>query len=69
MRLKPGRIGEIQAYLIQGTNHVCHESPSLACRGGRDYQLEIWSRLGIIDGPTDEDLERAIRESGQGKGG
>ena len=51
----PQRVGEIQEYLIQGTNHVCHTTDKI-CRGARDYQLTIFHRMGIILEPTDEAL-------------
>lgn len=42
------------------SSQVCHH-PRLSgkkethlCRGARDYQLEIFHRLGIISEPTDE---------------
>lgn len=61
--LRPGRLGEIQAYLIEGRTHLCHSPPrdKFACRGGRDYQLTIWYRLGIIAEPTDDALEESYR--------
>lgn len=58
------RMTEIETYLINGTNHMCHsdESNKTICRGGRNYQLEMWTRLGIISEPTDAALESAIKE-------
>ncbi len=55
------RLGSIQQYLINGTNHICHTTDKI-CRGGRDFQLEIWSRLGIIEIPTDEALYKKNEE-------
>jgi hypothetical protein len=64
--LAPGRLDQIKAYLIRGTPHRCH-GPALAgkrtkihCRGGRDFQLMIWARLGIIPEPTDAALAEAM---------
>jgi hypothetical protein len=41
-------------------SQICHH-PLLSgkkethiCRGARDFQLEIFYRLGVIDSPTDE---------------
>jgi hypothetical protein len=67
MHLSPGRLGEIQGSLLEGNSHVCHHSPGgrkLACRGGRDYQVTIWHRLGWIDDATDEALAAAMRREG-----
>lgn len=61
--LRPGRLAEIQAYLIRGTNHVCHTDDRRACRGGRDYQLTIWHRMGMIPAPTDAALDAAMAEA------
>lgn len=75
--LKPGRVEQIKAYLINGTSHICHagghvrgsrgKGPRLACRGGRDWQLQIWHGMGILDAPTDEALEAKYREVMDGK--
>ena len=66
VELRPGRLDEIRAYLLTGTTHYCHQpamtgsDKEIACRGGRDYQLTIWSRMGIIAGPTDAALAAAM---------
>jgi hypothetical protein len=68
--LRPGRLDEIQAYLVKGTPHVCHTPASgtprgsagdYHCRGGRDWQLTMWYRMGLISAATDEALEEAMR--------
>ena len=62
MRLRPGRLAEIQKCLINGTSHRCHtpKRGKRACRGGRDFQLMVWSRMGVIADATDEALEAAM---------
>lgn len=70
----PQRLAEIQAYLLQGNTHLCHSPDQAepashkrnthACRGGRDWQLQIWHRLGFLDQPTDEALDLAMRQMG-----
>lgn len=68
--LRPGRLAEIQAYLIQGQAHLCHSGPVAGrsadriCRGSRNYQLMIWHRLGILPEPTDEALAAEMRRVG-----
>lgn len=61
--LRPQRLAEIQMYLLNGTNHLCHSARGkkggqrkVACRGGREFQLTIWHRLGMISEPTEEAL-------------
>lgn len=67
--LAPGRLEEIKGYLIAGRAHVCH-SPGpaahrrLVCRGGRDFQLLMWHRMGIIAAPTDGALRVAMAAAG-----
>jgi len=58
---------EIQAYLLNGTNHLCHSDQSnrTVCVGGRNYQLEIWHRMGMISAPTNEALREAMKSAGQ----
>jgi hypothetical protein len=59
--LAPGRMAEILGYLVRGITHLCHTGGNKwACRGGRDYQLQTWYRLGLIADPTDESLARAM---------
>jgi hypothetical protein len=70
--LRPGRHAEIQAYLARGTPHVCHTpadgqprgtADDYSCRGGRDFQLTLWYRMGLISAPTDAALEAAMKAS------
>ncbi len=67
-QIRPQALAEIQDYLIRGTTHRCHEADDhrnkMACRGGRDFQLMIWARMGILPEPTDEALEKMMLEKG-----
>lgn len=69
-QLAPGRLVEIQEYLMHGTPHICHtpqiqgSKMEFACRGGRDFQLQIWHRMGIISAPTDQALADEMRKRG-----
>ena len=64
--LSPGRLDAIRAYLIEATPHECHypqthgQNKHIVCRGGRDYQLMIWHRMGLIAAPTDEALHEKM---------
>ena len=67
MYLRPGRLAEIQTYLLKGTVHVCHHGlgskrKKVACRGGRNFQLQCWHRMGFIADATDEALATARAE-------
>lgn len=71
VELCQGRMSEIRSYLIMGKTHICHHAqlkgtrgPDKACRGGRDFQLMIWSRFRMIAEPTDEALEAAMNALG-----
>ncbi len=66
IKLGAKKMSEIIEYLIQGVNHFCHsdETHHTICRGGRDYQLEIWHRQSIIKEPTDDALCEAMIGSG-----
>lgn len=41
-------------------HHICHhqtlnnKSATHLCRGARDFQLQIFHRLGLLEEPTDE---------------
>lgn len=68
--LRPGRLDEIKGYLAQGVPHVCHHAhvtgcgEERTCRGGRDYQLGLWHRMGMIDAATDEALAAKMQALG-----
>ena len=65
IQLAPGRREEIQRHCINGLNQLCHhENDHMICRGGRDFTLQIWFRLGLIAAATDAALEQAMREKG-----
>lgn len=72
----PERLAEIQTYLITGKTHLCHHADieqadkaarkrvKMACRGARDWQLQIWHRMGILPEPTDAALAAAMAARG-----
>lgn len=60
--ISPERLVEIQKYLIKGTNHICHTTNKI-CRGGRDYQLQIFHRMGLIKDPTDKSLYKELKKT------
>lgn len=56
------RMNEIYGYLANGTNHMCHStSDETVCRGGRNFQLQILHRMGLITEPTDNALNEAMK--------
>lgn len=57
IHLAAGRREEIQVNLLRGINQICHHGNSSICRGGRDFQLQVFHRMGIIDAPTDAALQ------------
>lgn len=64
--LHPEKMAEIMSYLIEGVNHLCHSdySSETVCRGGRNWQLNIFYRLGVIEQPTDECLAQSMIDVG-----
>lgn len=65
IELAPTRRVEIQEYLLRGVNQLCHHDENrTVCRGGRDYQLQCWHRIGLLAEPTDEALREAMRAAG-----
>jgi len=67
IELREGRREEIKQNLLKGINQVCHHGNKSICRGGRDYQLVMFHRLGYIEAPTDEALAKKIEEATRGK--
>ena len=70
VELAPGRLDKIKTYLLRGTAHRCHHPEAegcrkiVICRGGRDWQLQAWHRMGLIVAPTDEALTARMVELG-----
>ena len=65
----PRLVSEIQRRILTEASQICHhpviysQPETHLCRGARDFQLEMFYRLGVIDAPTDEAWEskRSIR--------
>jgi hypothetical protein len=59
----PQLASEIQTRLLEASQ-VCHAPREFGnpeyqvCRGARNWQLQIWHRLGVLDEPTDKDWDR-----------
>lgn len=66
LKLGKDKMFEIYQYLFEGTNHLCHSDRSGAtiCWGGRQWQLDVWSKMGIIEEPTNEALAIAMEKAG-----
>ncbi|WP_157198337.1 MULTISPECIES: hypothetical protein [Methylomonas] len=50
---------------VTAASQICHhprlhgKEETHLCRGARDFQLQIFHRLGVIDEPTDQAWDRA----------
>lgn len=57
-------VGKIQQQCLMEASQICHhqrrrgEEERRLCRGARDYQLQIFHRLGMLAEPTDKEWER-----------
>lgn len=59
--LGDGRREEIKQNLLNGINQLCHhDNNKTICRGGRNFQLQIFHRMNLIPEPTDEALAKEI---------
>lgn len=45
-------------------SQICHSTDSTLCRGARDYQLQIFYRMGFLAAPTDEEWAKKRKELG-----
>lgn len=65
IRLEPERFAEYYQKLIQfESQHLCHSVDNKAiCRGGRNLQLKLLHRLGLIKSQTDEAFNEAMDEA------
>ena len=65
------RTGVMQRVLTEGSQ-TCHSTgiangephDSHLCRGARNFQLEVFARLGVIDEPTDEAWDKRCHTMG-----
>lgn len=66
LKLSPAYLSNICQYLLEGENHLCHSvrHEKRVCWGARQWQLEVFYRLGRIDAPTNEALAEAMRTFG-----
>lgn len=66
LELTDDKMTQIKAYLAEGQNHLCHSDTTnkTVCRGGRQYQLNVFHARGWISEPTDEALREAMSAFG-----
>ncbi|MBP5978024.1 hypothetical protein HW132_36360 [Brasilonema sp. CT11] len=68
----PDVTNRIISRILSNCSQICHhprfaEKPEThLCRGARDYQLEIFYRLGVITAPTDEAWKAKLAEQDNG---
>jgi hypothetical protein len=62
----PIDMDRLKLMVLTSSNHLCH-APALVgkvedriCRGSRDYQIEFYHALGVLDEPTDDAWARAL---------
>ena len=60
--VRPDKMLEIYGYLLEGVNHLCHKDRSnkTVCRGGRNFQLQAFCAMGLVENPTDASLRTAM---------
>ena len=59
----PDLVAKLMLTIISEKNHICHTTSTTICRGSRDYQLEIYYRLGVLEAPTDKAWKKALDSS------
>lgn len=66
LKLSDEKMVEIYSYLLAGTNHICHSDHlyERVCWGGRQWQLDIFYRLGFVKAPTNEAIAEAMLSFG-----
>ncbi len=60
IRDQPEMLGNLMTAVLSRANQFCH-APALSgraemqiCRGARDFQLQVFHRLGVLPAPTDQ---------------
>ncbi len=65
----PKLVADIQARCLTEASQICHHSTlngketTHLCRGARDYQLQIFYRLGMLSEPTDVCWDETLAKS------
>jgi hypothetical protein len=65
----PDIAGRVRSRCLTTALQICHhprlifKKETHLCRGARDFQLQIFYRLGMLDDPTDEDWAKKAKES------
>ena len=60
-------VPEIAQKAITEHNHYCHNeqlegrTPTILCRGTRNYQLKIFHKLGVLAEPTDDCWKETLK--------
>jgi hypothetical protein len=64
VQLSPDRLAYYYQNLLSGkSQHICHSQEKTICRGGRDVQIRVFYGRKLIDAPTDEAFEKAIKNA------
>lgn len=65
LALAPHRRAKIEAQVLSGNNQLCHhDNDKTICKGGRDYVLIIWHRMGLIESATAKALNKKLASLG-----
>jgi hypothetical protein len=65
----PDVTNRVMQRIVSEASQICHHPQLLGkqethlCRGARDFQLDIFHRLGVIDAPTDAAWQRRLDEN------
>ena len=61
----------VEKRIVSEASQTCHHTGSIhgkpdtrLCRGARDFQLELFHRMGFLDEPTDEAWDAKRKELG-----
>ncbi|MDQ2096779.1 MAG: hypothetical protein QQW96_03930 [Tychonema bourrellyi B0820] len=64
LMLSEPRLIEVYENLLGNGQHFCHSvNNSKICRGGRNFQLKWLCTVGMLDEPTDEAFNQAMKET------
>ena len=64
----PKLADKVRRRCLTQASQICHhprlkgKNQNLLCRGARDFQLQAFHRLGVLDEPTDASWDKEVAE-------
>ena len=51
----------VEKRVLTQASQICHHTDKTLCKGARDFQIQIFHRLGILSEPTQEAWDETMK--------